>query len=201
MVSFLFCFRHSLTNSETVVTSRSSPGSSSRTVVTSKSTFTTTTTPSTNKPISPFAKFQQLDRQNSGSTPSSPSAGNAPYFTFTDPKLCRSASGAKDRLLQWCQSKTKEYKNIQIENFSTSWSNGLAFCALIHHFRPEAFDYDSLSPNERRKNFELAFRIAEDKANIAPLLDVEDMVMMRKPDWKCVFTYVQSIYHRFKNED
>lgn len=36
-----------------------------------------------------------------------------------------------------------------------------------------------------------------EKAGIAPLLDVEDMVVMRRPDWKCVFTYVQSIYRRF----
>lgn len=43
--------------------------------------------------------------------------------------------------------------------------------------------------------------MADEKAGIAPLLDVEDMVVMRKPDWKCVFTYVQSIYRRFKNED
>ncbi|XP_049853193.1 microtubule-associated protein futsch-like isoform X2 [Schistocerca gregaria] len=156
------------------------------------------------KVMSPFAKFQEMDRQNSQSAPSSPKTPGgtaAPIFKFTDPKLCRSASAVKDRLLFWCQSKTKEYKNIQIDNFSTSWSNGLAFCALIHHFLPDAFDYDSLRPEERRKNFELAFTVADEKAGIAPLLDVEDMVMMRKPDWKCVFTYVQSVYRRFKDED
>ncbi|CAG2058420.1 unnamed protein product [Timema podura] len=134
-------------------------------------------------------------------SPKTPGTAGAPLFKFTDPKLSRSASSVKDKLLYWSQSKTKEYKNIQIENFSTSWSNGLAFCALIHHFCPDAFDYDTLKPEERRKNFELAFRVADDKAGIAPLLDVEDMVMMRKPDWKCVFTYVQSIYRRFKDED
>ncbi|XP_033608961.1 mucin-12 isoform X4 [Cryptotermes secundus] len=158
------------------------------------------------KAMSPFAKFQQLDRQSSSqSAPSSPKTPGgttaAPLFKFTDPKLSRSASGVKDRLLFWCQSKTKEYKNVQIENFSTSWSSGLAFCALIHHFLPDAFEYDSLRPEERRKNFELAFRVADEKAGIAPLLDVEDMVIMRKPDWKCVFTYVQSVYRRFKDQD
>lgn len=40
-----------------------------------------------------------------------------------------------------------------------------------------------------------------EKADIAPLLDVEDMMETRRPDWKCVFTYVQSIYRRFKDED
>ncbi|XP_063221478.1 serine/arginine repetitive matrix protein 2-like isoform X2 [Bacillus rossius redtenbacheri] len=158
------------------------------------------------QPLSPFAKFQQLDKQNASSqsapsSPKTPGAAGVPFFKFTDPKLSRSASGVKDRLLYWCQSKTREYKNIQIDNFSTSWSNGLAFCALIHHFCPDEFDYDSLRPEERRKNFELAFRVADEKAGIAPLLDVEDMVMMRKPDWKCVFTYVQSVYRRFKDDD
>lgn len=42
--------------------------------------------------------------------------------------------------------------------------------------------------------------LLRDEAGIAPLLDVEDMVVMRKPDWKCVFTYVQTFYRRFHND-
>jgi len=34
-------------------------------------------------------------------------------------------------------------------------------------------------------------------ADISQLLDVEDMVRMKSPDWKCVFTYVQMFYRRF----
>lgn len=52
-------------------------------------------------------------------------------------------------------------QDLQITNFSTSWSDGLAFCALIHHFYPEAFDYYKLKPENRRENFELAFKVAE----------------------------------------
>lgn len=36
-------------------------------------------------------------------------------------------------------------------------------------------------------------------ADIAPLLDVDDMVKMQKPDWKCVFTYVQSFYRKLND--
>ncbi|XP_060522944.1 serine/arginine repetitive matrix protein 2 isoform X2 [Cylas formicarius] len=160
------------------------------------------------KPMSPFAKFRQLDKQNSlgkatpPSTPGTPGiGGGGPLFKFTDPALSQSASTIKERLLHWCRMKTKEYENVQLDNFSSSWADGLAFCALIHHFLPEAFDYHALTPKDRRHNFELAFRIADEKADIAPLLDVEDMLETRKPDWKCVFTYVQSIYRRFKDED
>ncbi|XP_018406019.1 PREDICTED: smoothelin-like protein 1 isoform X1 [Cyphomyrmex costatus] len=155
------------------------------------------------KPLSPFAKFRQLDRQNSANLSPSPVKSPATEFRFkfTEPTVRDNAAQIKERLLAWCRSKTKEYENIQLDNFSTSWNNGLAFCALIHHFKPDAFDYNSLRPENRRKNFELAFTKADEVAGIAPLLDVEDMVMMQRPDWKCVFTYVQSIYRRFKDED
>ncbi|XP_039958161.1 titin isoform X1 [Bactrocera tryoni] len=162
------------------------------------------------KPVSPFAKFRQLDKQNSQQSPKSPStpttpggtaspSGSARIFQFTDPALNARAATVKEQLLQWCQSKTQEYENVQISNFSASWSDGLAFCALIHHFLPDAFDYSKLTPQNRRHNFELAFTVADEKAGIAPLLDVEDMVEMKRPDWKCVFIYVQSIYRRFRN--
>ncbi|XP_054729902.1 uncharacterized protein LOC129238758 isoform X6 [Anastrepha obliqua] len=161
------------------------------------------------KPVSPFAKFRQLDKQSSQqskspSTPTTPGgtaspSGSARIFQFTDPALNARAATVKEQLLQWCQSKTQEYENVQITNFSASWSDGLAFCALIHHFLPDAFDYSKLTPKSRRHNFELAFTVADEKAGIAPLLDVEDMVEMKRPDWKCVFIYVQSIYRRFRN--
>ncbi|XP_072949697.1 uncharacterized protein [Epargyreus clarus] len=158
------------------------------------------------KPVSPFAKFRQLEKQNSTNTPSSPKTPQSPgspsqpYFKFTDPALQASAVTIKERLLQWCRDKTRDYENVKLENFSTSWADGLAFCALLHHFLPDAFDYAALSPDKRRHNFTLAFKIADEKAGIYPLLDVDDMVAMRKPDWKCVFTYVQSIYRRFKDQ-
>ena len=39
------------------------------------------------------------------------------------------------------------------------------------------------------------------KYGIAQLLDVEDMVRMQTPDWKCVFTYVQQFYRKFRSHD
>jgi hypothetical protein len=57
--------------------------------------------------------------------------------------------------------KTEEYDNVKITNFSSSWSDGLAFCALIHHFMPNLFNYTELNSNDRRHNFELAFQLAE----------------------------------------
>ncbi|GLD54005.1 smoothelin-like isoform X4 [Lates japonicus] len=94
------------------------------------------------------------------------------------------ANSIKQMLLDWCRAKTRSYEHVDIQNFSSSWSNGMAFCALVHHFFPEAFDYNSLSPSNRRHNFEVAFSSAEKLVDCPQLLDVDDMVKMREPDWK-----------------
>ncbi|KAG5266580.1 hypothetical protein AALO_G00233730 [Alosa alosa] len=44
---------------------------------------------------------------------------------------------ASQSLLAWCREVTKNYRGVKITNFTTSWRNGLAFCALLHHFRPD----------------------------------------------------------------
>ncbi|XP_069801611.1 smoothelin-like protein 2 [Dendropsophus ebraccatus] len=110
-----------------------------------------------------------------------------------------SASSIKQILLEWCRSKTIGYKNIDIQNFSSSWSDGMAFCALVHSFFPEAFDYDAMLPSNPKQNFEQAFSTAEKMAHCDRLIEVEDMLMMgRKPDPMCVFTYVQSLYNHLR---
>jgi hypothetical protein len=39
-------------------------------------------------------------------------------------------------LLEWCKEMTKNYSGVKVTNLTTSWRNGMAFCALIHHFEP-----------------------------------------------------------------
>ncbi|CAD7689847.1 unnamed protein product [Nyctereutes procyonoides] len=72
-----------------------------------------------------------------------------------------SASSIKQLLLEWCRKKTVGYQHVDLQNFSSSWSDGMAFCALVHSFFPDAFDYGALSPSQRQNNFELAFSTAE----------------------------------------
>uniref|UniRef100_A0A8C8BFZ2 Smoothelin like 2 n=1 Tax=Otus sunia TaxID=257818 RepID=A0A8C8BFZ2_9STRI len=110
-----------------------------------------------------------------------------------------SASSIKQILLDWCRSKTIGYEHIDLQNFSSSWNDGMAFCALVHSFFPEAFDYNKLDPANRKRNFELAFTMAEKMAHCDRLIEVDDMMMMgHKPDPMCVFTYVQSLYNHLR---
>ncbi|XP_074015973.1 smoothelin [Numenius arquata] len=112
------------------------------------------------------------------------------------------ANSIKQMLLDWCRAKTRGYEHVDIQNFSSSWSDGMAFCALVHNFFPEAFDYSQLTPQNRRHNFEVAFSSAEMLADCVPLVEVEDMMIMgKKPDAKCVFTYVQSLYNHLRRHE
>jgi len=179
------------------------------------------------KPISPFARFRQLETDQTQSssgvhsslTPPMPTKGTnlyrnsslpaSPRPTITHAQMlttgqstgvaaARSGSGAKEMILSWVQDKIKDYP-IPMTNFSTCWNDGLAFCAIIHVFYPENFDWYALKAENRRDNFTFGFEKAESLAGIYPLLEVEDMVRFKKPDWKCVFTYVQSFYRRFRD--
>lgn len=40
-------------------------------------------------------------------------------------------------LLEWCKDVTKSYNGIKVTNLTTSWRNGMAFCAIIHNFQPD----------------------------------------------------------------
>ncbi|XP_058139371.1 cytospin-B isoform X2 [Dasypus novemcinctus] len=112
--------------------------------------------------------------------------------------LAREYGGSKrNALLKWCQKKTEGYANIDITNFSSSWSDGLALCALLHTYLPAHIPYQELSSQEKKRNLLLAFEAAE-SVGIKPSLELSEMLYTDRPDWQSVMQYVAQIYKYFE---
>lgn len=120
-------------------------------------------------------------------------------FTISD--INEEGVSAREGLLLWCQRKTAGYEGVEITNFSTSWTDGMAFCALLDRHRPDLIDFYDLDPADHRGNTELAFKIASEKIGIPQLLDVEDICDVAQPDERSVMTYVAYWFHAFSALD
>lgn len=56
----------------------------------------------------------------------------------------RKILSAKDALLQWARQITAGYPNVNVTNFTGSWKDGLAFCAILHYFRPGLVNWEKV---------------------------------------------------------
>ena len=117
----------------------------------------------------PELSVQQVDRKD-------PLAG-----------LVKNGGSKRNALLKWCQTRTAHYPNIDITNFSSSWNDGLALCALLHTYLPDAIPFQSLTSSDVRSNFQIAFRAAE-SVGIATSLDIGELTSSDRPDWQSIMT-------------
>jgi Ca2+-binding EF-hand superfamily protein len=120
-------------------------------------------------------------------------------FTISD--INDQGLSAREGLLLWCQRKTACYDEVDVRDFSASWNNGLAFCALLDIHRPDLIDYDELDKSDHRGNMQLAFDIASKEIGIPDLLDVEDVCDVAKPDERSLMTYIAYWFHAFSQMD
>ncbi|XP_042173571.1 EH domain-binding protein 1, partial [Oncorhynchus tshawytscha] len=142
--------------------------------------------------------------------PSGPSAVAAVVgreLAFSSPKpspipspVLGGKPNASQSLLAWCREVTKNYRGVKITNFTTSWRNGLAFCALLHHFRPDYIDYKTLNPQDIKENNKKAYDVFAN-LGISRLLEPSDMVLLAIPDKLTVMTYLYQIRAHFSGEE
>uniref|UniRef100_A0A673MK71 F-actin monooxygenase n=1 Tax=Sinocyclocheilus rhinocerous TaxID=307959 RepID=A0A673MK71_9TELE len=102
------------------------------------------------------------------------------------------------RLLTWCQKQTEGYKGVNVTDLTSCWSSGLALCALIHRFRPQLIDYDSLNEQDCAKNLQLAFDVAEKEFGIKPFITGKELAAGQEPDKTSMSNYLSKFYELFR---
>ncbi|XP_038621339.1 F-actin-monooxygenase MICAL2 isoform X4 [Tachyglossus aculeatus] len=101
-------------------------------------------------------------------------------------------------LLSWCQKQTEGYWRVEVTDLTTSWQSGLALCAIIHRFRPNLIDFDSLQEEDVAGNNQLAFDIAERELGIPPVTTGEEMASAQEPDKLSMVLYLSKLYELFE---
>ncbi|XP_043592041.1 EH domain-binding protein 1 isoform X2 [Bombus pyrosoma] len=103
-------------------------------------------------------------------------------------------------LLEWCKEVTKDYTGVKVTNLTTSWRNGMAFCSIIHHFRPDLIDIDSLLPHDVKGNCKKAFDAGE-ALGIPRVIEPADMDILTVPDKLAVMTYLYQLRAHFTGHE
>uniref|UniRef100_A0A8D1D0J1 F-actin monooxygenase n=1 Tax=Sus scrofa TaxID=9823 RepID=A0A8D1D0J1_PIG len=118
----------------------------------------------------------------------------------TTPKLARNESVARSsKLLGWCQRQTDGYAGVNVTDLTMSWKSGLALCAIIHRYRPDLIDFDSLDEQNVEKNNQLAFDIAEKELGISPIMTGKEMASVGEPDKLSMVMYLTQFYEMFRD--
>ncbi|XP_014114799.1 PREDICTED: protein-methionine sulfoxide oxidase MICAL3 isoform X19 [Pseudopodoces humilis] len=122
------------------------------------------------------------------------------FVNSRTPKLTRNESVARSsKLLSWCQRQTDGYAGVNVTDLTMSWKSGLALCAIIHRYRPDLIDFDSLDENNVEKNNQLAFDIAEKEFGISPIMTGKEMASVGEPDKLSMVMYLTQFYEMFKD--
>ncbi|XP_032215845.1 F-actin-monooxygenase MICAL2 isoform X3 [Mustela erminea] len=102
------------------------------------------------------------------------------------------------KLLTWCQQQTEGYQHVEVTDLTTSWRSGLALCAIIHRFRPELINFDSLNEDDAVENNQLAFDVAEREFGIPPVTTGKEMASAQEPDKLSMVMYLSKFYELFR---
>ncbi|XP_076797093.1 F-actin-monooxygenase MICAL2 isoform X10 [Arvicanthis niloticus] len=103
-----------------------------------------------------------------------------------------------NKLLTWCQQQTKGYQHVRVTDLTTSWRSGLALCAIIHSFRPELINFDSLNEDDAVENNQLAFDVAKREFGILPVTTGKEMASTQEPDKFSMVMYLSKFYELFR---
>ena len=103
-------------------------------------------------------------------------------------------------LLVWIQAQVEPY-NLQVPEMNACFQNGLILCAIINRYRPDLVYWDSLDPDAKLDNIQLAFDILEQELGLQPVLSPQETLdNAGSLDKLAVISYLAGVYQLFRRE-
>jgi hypothetical protein len=156
------------------------------------------------KEESKFAKINSQTKENQDTTTKKPPSTLKLDSNETSPSSTSSTSTASKDLLDWCRLVVSEatkthniFNSLDIKDFSSSWKNGLGFCAIIYKHKPNLIELKHLSLTEIKNNLKQAFS-ASDSLNVVRVLDYSDFLNKEHLDQLLIMTYLYQLRDHFE---
>jgi dystrophin len=111
------------------------------------------------------------------------------------------SSNLEKSLMAWCRQATKDYDGVNLADFSSSWQDGLAFCAIVNHFRANLLDFEEAKRKSPAERLEMAFSVVKQHLSIPRLLDCEDLLAKAKPDKKSIMLYAMCLFQALPHDN
>lgn len=102
----------------------------------------------------------------------------------------------RQALMAWSRQAADGYPLAGgIEDFSNSWTDGMALCAVVHRYRPDLLPWSKVKACASNvERIQLAFDAARTHG-IRPLIDADDLAA--GGDEFSMITYLTEVYHQF----
>jgi len=106
---------------------------------------------------------------------------------------------SEEGLLLWCKQTTEGYRDVSIENYKSSFRDGMAFLALIDNYvegNKEILDFNNFKKENSVENLSTAFDVAEKALGIPKLLEAQDLVD-GIVDERSLVLYISLYFHAY----
>ncbi|XP_021793692.2 F-actin-monooxygenase MICAL1 isoform X2 [Papio anubis] len=116
----------------------------------------------------------------------------------TDARMPTTGSaGTQEELLRWCQEQTAGYPGVHVSDLSSSWTDGLALCALVHRLQPGLLEPSELQGLGALEATAWALKVAEHELGITPVVSAQAVVAGSDP--LGLIAYLSHFHSAFKS--
>ncbi|ERE82369.1 F-actin-monooxygenase MICAL1 isoform X1 [Cricetulus griseus] len=115
----------------------------------------------------------------------------------TDSGKAATGSAGTEELLRWCQKQTAGFPGVHVTDFSSSWADGRALCALVHRLQPGLLEPSELQGMGALEATAWALKVAEQELGVTPVLSAQAVVVGSDP--LGLIAYLSHFHSAFKN--